>query len=250
MTTSIEVTGVKVAQDDEGRYRLNDLHKASGGAARHQPAFFFKRVEINELVSQINSSSGKNSAMSSRPGRFGGTFACKELVYAYAMWISPEFHLKVIRAYDDLAAPAPTPEPEFKVPQTMAQALRLAADQAEEIERQQALIEQAAPKVEFVDRYVESTSGDMTFRQVCKILGVKEKEFRAFLVAKGIMYQQGKTWLAYSQHIEQGRFSTKAGSADNGHAFTSTKFTAKGVEWIAKRWGGEKGLAIARESMQ
>lgn len=97
----------------------------------------------------------------------------------------------------------------------------------------------AAPKVEFVDKYVKADTGSKGFRQVCKLLGAKENEFRAFLKDSCVMYRLGGEWVARASHIDAGRFETKAGVAEheNGaHAFNSTLFTAKGVAWIAGEW--------------
>lgn len=143
----------------------------------------------------------------------------------------PVARMKVVKRWQELEAQqAP------KLPQTMAQALRLAAEQAEQIEAQQEQLALAAPKVEYVDRYV-AANGSMGFRQVAKLLQANEHEFRAWLQDAKIMYRLGNEWTAYQSHIEAGRFVVRAGVATaNDHAFNTTKFTPKGVEWIAGLW--------------
>lgn len=120
-------------------------------------------------------------------------------------------------------------------PKSFAEALRLAADQQERIEQQAVELALAAPKVEFVDRYVES-SGSKGFRQVAKLLRAKEPEFRQFLTERRIMYRLGGEWVAYQPHIDAGRFEVKTGTGDNEHAFTQAKFTPKGVAWVSQLW--------------
>lgn len=82
-----------------GRYCLNDLHKASGGADAHAPAKFFRLDSAEELVNELLSCTDVSMTplQTSKGGANKGTYVVKELVYAYAMWISPKFHLKVIR---------------------------------------------------------------------------------------------------------------------------------------------------------
>jgi phage antirepressor YoqD-like protein len=122
------------------------------------------------------------------------------------------------------------------LPRTFAEALRLAADQQETIEAQAAELVAAAPAVEFVGRYVDST-GLKGFRQVAKLLGAKENLFRDFLIEEKILYRLNGELTPHSQHIDAGRFCVKAGTAENsGHAFNSARFTPKGVNWVAGEW--------------
>ena len=107
------VANIAITQDAEGRYSLNDLHRAAGGEKfpsgedRHKPVHFFRLDSTQALINEIEKVVNPTfKAVSTTKGRNGGTFVVKELVYAYAMWISPAFHLKVIRAYDAMATGA------------------------------------------------------------------------------------------------------------------------------------------------
>lgn len=136
-------------------------------------------------------------------------------------------------------------EQPYQLPKSMAEALRLAADQAEQIEEQQRQIEQARPSVEFVERYVSADSGNKGFRQVAKLLNANERELRAFLADHKIMYRLSGEWMPYQNHIDAGRFVVKTGVADNEHAFNTAKFTPKGINWLASLWNTSSMEGVA-----
>ena len=144
--------------------------------------------------------------------------------------LCPEFTARLVDRWQELEA-----KTAHNIPTSLSAALRLAADQSEQIEAQQAQLAIAAPKVAFVDRYVEST-GLRGFREVCKVLGANESRFREFLIDKKIMYRLGSVLMPMAAHMDAGRFVVKTGTSDDGHAFNSAKFTAKGVEWVAGLW--------------
>ena len=117
---NVTICEVPIDQDAEGRFRLNDLHKAAGGESKHQPAFFVRRKETEELVAELLSSANPQTLNPINQvvgkGLQQGTYVCKELVYAYAMWISAKFHLHVIRAFDAMVTGASQPKPEPGLP--------------------------------------------------------------------------------------------------------------------------------------
>ena len=82
-----------------GLYSLNDLHKAAGAQNKHRPKYFLSNQQTKDLISEV--SKGGIPPIQVKQGY--GSYACKELVIAYAAWISPAFHLQVIRVFLDSA---------------------------------------------------------------------------------------------------------------------------------------------------
>ncbi|MDI3359782.1 KilA-N domain-containing protein [Lelliottia sp. V89_10] len=109
MTIQIVISDIVIHQDSEGRFSINDLHRAAGAKERHKPAFWLRLDHTKEIIEELI----KLQICNFQPtmvvrGCRGGTYVCRELVYSYAMWVSASFHVNVIRAYDALiTAPIP-----------------------------------------------------------------------------------------------------------------------------------------------
>jgi phage antirepressor YoqD-like protein len=151
--------------------------------------------------------------------------------YVVVAQLSPEFTARLVDRWQELES-----QQSMLVPTSLPEALRLAADLAEQQQQLKQELAAAAPKVEFVDRYC-TANGSMSFRQVAKLLNAKEPEFRCFLIDNDILYRLSGTLTPRHRHVALGRFEVKTGtSSENNHAFSQTRFTAKGVKWIGGLW--------------
>lgn len=154
--------------------------------------------------------------------------------YVVVAQLSPEFTARLVDRWQELEQRA-TEGP--KLPTTFAEALRLAAEQAERLEQQQAQLAQAAPKVAFVDRYVDAT-GLQNLSNVAKMLSFGPIKFSRLLAEDGILYRSGGALVPKQEFIDKGLFRIKTGEA-NGHSWMQTKVTPKGVDWLAQRYATE-----------
>ena len=114
----------------ENLFSLNDLHQASGNLTKHKPAFFLRIDMTKDLIAEIEKETP--NALKVIRGTQGGTYACEELMLAYAMWISPKFHLVVLRAFLNLHKKSTALLPNTITPEQQ-QAIQSAVQQAHHI---------------------------------------------------------------------------------------------------------------------
>ena len=110
---TISIAGLTIEQNGNGLYSINDLHKASGGLKKHQPALWFQLQSTTNFV-RYQDEKAKSQAQNHKNGKvietvYGGndktaqgTFVSRKLVVAYAMWISPAFADHVLDTFLDV----------------------------------------------------------------------------------------------------------------------------------------------------
>lgn len=136
---------------------------------------------------------------------------------------------------------------EQQIPRTYAEALRAAADAADEAERAKAQLEIAAPKADAYDTFL-SAEGKYLVRDVAKMLdvdGMGPVKLMSFLRARGVLMTGGdKQNVPYQRHIDAGRFTVEGAvrRKPDGELITrdgetpisakTTHVTPKGVAYI------------------
>ncbi|MCU7583663.1 phage antirepressor KilAC domain-containing protein [Riemerella anatipestifer] len=104
----------------------------------------------------------------------------------------------------------------YALPQTFAEALKLAAQQAERLELQQAELKKQAPKVAYYEEVLQSES-TYNINQIAKELGMSAITLNKKLQDLKVQYRQGGTWLLYHKYQNKGYTKTKT------HTYTDTK---------------------------
>lgn len=233
---TLSFNGHVIWVEDE-RVCLTDMWRAGGSDPAKRPVEWGRLQSTVQFVEFLGESMvGFPHHEPFRIVRDGGsvsTWAHWQLALAYAKYLSPAFHAwcnTVVRGHM-----AGTP----KVPKTLAEALRLAADLEDERSALAAEVKELAPKAEFHDR-VAVSDGLALIGDVGRALGYGRNTFFDMLREKDIIMQRPST-AAFQNHIDAGRFvvvtSVTTDRKGKTHVHFTSKVTGKGFVWLAKLFG-------------
>lgn len=237
MNASLSILGTKIRQDAEGRFCLNDCHKAAGGLKKDGPSYFLATGKAQELIRKLASEGHTGKSVSPlnvvNDGINNGTYASKEVIYAYAMWINVDFHLTVIRAFDALVT-GQIAAPALSEQEIVAQALQITVRQIEELKAENAIL---APKAEVAEKIADS-DGLYTLNLSAKAAQMPLSQFTRAAHANGFIFKQNGKWNAYSDKVKAGYCYVKFHpyrDRDGDERFSpQVFFTPKGITRLVK----------------
>ena len=238
ISKAFEGHNIRIITDQQGEpwFVAADIAAVLGYAQTNNMNKLIDESDKDKRVLQIGGNYA-NQSLINESGLYQAVFSStKPEAKLFKRWVTFEV-LPSIRKHGGYLAGQEQDAPELIMAKALMVAQSVIDRKSQELAAAQQTIAANAHKSEFFDNYAYS-GGALSFRAVAKLLKANENAFRAFLFSRGYMYRLGGVLTAYAQHIDAGRFEVKTGTAEhNQHAFVATKFTAKGVQWIAGEWG-------------
>lgn len=158
----------------------------------------------------------------------------KEAAKRFDRWVRHEV-LPTIRKTGSFSI-----EQQFEIPKTLSEALRLAADQAEEIEELKHENAALMPKAEIHDKIADS-DGLYTLNLSAKAANMPLFQFTQAAHQQGFIFRQGKKWNAYSDKVKAGhchvKFASYRDRDGEEHFSPQVFFTPKGISALVRRLG-------------
>ncbi|WP_353191390.1 phage antirepressor KilAC domain-containing protein [Pandoraea pnomenusa] len=152
--------------------------------------------------------------------------------YVVVAQLCPAFTARLVDRWQELEAQMSAPQ----VPRSFAEALRLAANQAE-------LLEQQRPAVEFAHA-VRNTADAIAVGDLARVLGYGQNVFFRMLRADHLLMEGNRP---YQTYIDRGYFRVIEGvwrdSDGAAHLTFKTLVTGKGQVFLQRKYGKEAAVA-------
>ncbi|EED1141194.1 phage antirepressor Ant [Escherichia coli] len=170
--------------------------------------------------------------------RAGRSFEVITMTYKQALRVAARESKAVRRSLIDKLeelqqANSPTPS----IPQTLPEALRLAAELAEQKMQLEQQLVAAAPKVDFADRV--SAANGILIGNFAKVVGLKQNALFAWLRENGILIASGgRKNVPFQQYINAGYFTVKEVVLDDEDGYQirlTPQLTGKGQQWLTRK---------------
>lgn len=253
--------------DEANSVDARELHSTLG-AGRDFPTWIRSRIDSLELVEGIDfaqfhhSPDPGNGRPMARVDYALTLDAAKHIALAERSEMGRKVRAYFIEAEKRLRAITVAPAlPDLRDPEQVATLLAhsltvLTEERTKRLAAESALAD-AAPKVDFVDRYV-AARGNVGLRLASKILGQRQHDFIEWLIARGFVYRttpsksrrSGKErtgiilpYAGFEEYFEVKTLITEHEDGDRQRQ--QTMITPLGITWLAKKLGVEPDMEAA-----
>lgn len=214
--TSIEIAELVGSRHDKVKQSIERL--AARGVIRNPPMVVFEKINNLGLLRGVEAYV------------FEGEQGKRDSIIVVAQ-LSPEFTARLVDRWRELEETA------VNIPKTLPEALRLAADLAEQkmqLENQLAI---AAPKVEFADRVGEASG--ILIGNFAKVVGIGQNKLFAWMRDHKILIASGsRRNVPMQEYMDRGYFTVKETAVNTNHgiqiSFTA-KITGRGQQWLTRK---------------